>query len=173
MSNQNDSLLERVPQLLPSLAATAANLNKASKELGEVIERIDDALQGLNLGVTVWVTVHSENNLDKGGSEFLAEEIGYSRIGREWGLALSRREGDCGDYEPEEREVWPFNEAPRHLRIKAITKVPDLLKALDQAANEVAAQISASINETVPFVKVIEESLRPQRSIKKNHGRRL
>ena len=57
MFNQNDSLSERVNELLPSLAATAANLNEASKKLSAVIERIDDALQRLNLGVTAWVTV--------------------------------------------------------------------------------------------------------------------
>ena len=75
--------------------------------------------------------------------------------------------------ELEENEEWLFNEAPRHLRVRAITKVPDLLGKLDQEAKAVAERISASINETMPLVKVIEETVRPQRSIKKNHGRRL
>ena len=48
----------------PSLAATATNLNEASKELSEVIERIDDALQRLNLGVTAWVKVQGDNTSD-------------------------------------------------------------------------------------------------------------
>ena len=47
MTNQDDSLVQRVDELFPSLAATAANLNKASKELSAVIDHIDGVLQRL------------------------------------------------------------------------------------------------------------------------------
>ena len=172
MANQNDSLpLKRVTELLPSLAATAANLNEASKELAEVVERLDGALQRLNLGVTAWVQVNGYPF--PGKSTFWSEELGYSRIGRKWGLALRRIEGDYQLEEFEKLEEWPFNEAPRDLRISAIEKIPKLLKKLDQEAKETVEEISESIDVAVPIVKVIEESAHPQRSIKKKLRRRL
>ena len=173
MSNQNDSLSESVSDLLPSLAATAVNLNEASKKLSAVIERIDDALQRLNLGVTTWVKVRRGDDHARGGMYFWSEDLGYSRISRKWGLTLKREEGHEGLPESIKEEEWPFNDAPRSLRIMALRKIPELIKELDREAKEVAEQISASINETVPLVEAIEISARPQRSIKKKLGGRL
>ena len=170
MSNQNDSLSERVNKLLPSLAATAANLNEASKKLSALIERIDDALQRLNLGVTAWVRVQGGD--ENKGLYFWVEELGYSRIARKWGLTLRRRSGFEGAGESDENESWPFNDAPRSLRKKAVPKILELIKELDREAKEVAEQISSSVNETVPLVEAIEISARPQRSIKKKLGGR-
>ncbi len=170
MTNQNDSLSERVSELLPSLAATAADLNDASKKLSAVITRIDDALQRLNLGVTAWVTV--QGGAHNNGLYFWAEALGYSRIARKWGLTLRRRSGFEGDGELDEDENWAFNDAPRSLRIMAVPKIPELIKELDRKAKEVAEQISASVDETVPLVEAIEISARPQRSIKKKLGGR-
>ena len=172
MSNQNDPLLaKRMAELLPSLAATAANLNNASKKLTEIIERLDGALQRLNLGVTAWVQVNGANS-SPDLSAFWSEDLGYSRIGRKWGLALRRIEGDHALNEWELLDEWPFNEAPRDLRIGAITRIPKLLKKLDQEAQMVAEEISESIDVTVPIVTAIEDSAHPQRSIKKEHGGR-
>ena len=173
MSNQDDSLSERVSEVLPSLAATAANLNEASKQLSAVIERIDDALQRLNLGVTAWITVQavSENN----GRHFWIEELGYGRIARKWGLTLRRRAGfesAAGVDELDEDDNWAFNDAPRSLRIKAIPKIPELITELDREAKELAKQISASVSETVPLVEAIEISEHPGRSSKKKLGGR-
>ena len=173
MINQNDSLSERVSELLPSLAATAATLNEASKKLSAVIERIDDALQRLNLGVSAWVTVRRGDDLARGGMYFWSEDLGYSRIGRKWGLTLRKEEGHEGMPGSIECESWSFNDAPRSLRMKAVSKIPELIKDLDREAKEVAEQISASVNETVPLVEAIEISARPQRSIKKKLGGRL
>ena len=171
MTNENDSLVERSTERLPSLAVHAAKLNETSKILAEVVERIDDALQRLNLGVTAWVPVRQVNNAERGGSEFLSEALGYSRLGRSWGLVLKKSEGDLADDDPQ-MEQWPFNEAPRNLRIRAVKKIPDLLAALDRQAKVVTEEIILSINETVPLVKAIEESAAPQRPIKKNRRSR-
>ena len=59
------------------------------------------------------------------------------------------------------------------LRIRAITKIPDLLKELDREAKKLATQVSESINKTEPLVEAIEKSMHPQRSIKKKRRRRL
>ena len=167
MSDQNDSLSERVNELLPSLAATAANLNDASKKLSELIERIDDALQRLNLGVSAWVTVQCGDDVDDSAVYSWSEQLGYNRIGRKWGLTLRRIEGYEGTLESIEEEKWPFNDAPRSLRIMAVPKIPELIKKLDREAQEMVEQVSASINSAAPLVEAIEISAHPQRPIKK------
>ena len=159
MSNQNDSLSERVSELLPSLATTAENLNEASKKLSELIERIDHALQLLNLGVPAGVKVPCHG--------YWSVQLGYSKTGRKWGLTLRRTAGDEDIPESFEEEEWPFNDAPRSLRIKAVSKIPELIMKLNREAMVVTEQISASLNETAPLVEAIEISARPQRSIKK------
>ena len=171
MGNQNDSLLEGEDELLPSLAATAANLNEASKKLSRVVERIDNALQRINLGVTAWTQVRGGDV--QGADRFWSEELGYSRTGRKWGLTLRKIRYDMLNPEFEKLEEWLFNEAPRSLRIRAITKIPDLLKELDREAKKLATQVSESINKTEPLVEAIEKSMHPQRSIKKKRRRRL
>ena len=171
MSKQNDSLLvKRVTKLLPSLAATAANLNNASTLLIEAIERLDGALQRLNLGVTAWVKVHDHFVPDNSIS--WSEELGYTRIGRKWGLVLRKTREDHFLDGFEVLNEWPFNEAPRDLRIEAIGKIPRLLKELDRVAQMVAEDISESIDATGPIVTAIEDSAPPQRAIKGQPGRR-
>ena len=172
MTDRNDSLLsKRVTEALPSLAATAANLNNASKELTEVIERLDGALQRLNLGVPAWVKVHGHSSPDNSAS--WSEELGYSKIEQKWGLTLRKTRNDHFLDEFEVLNEWPFNEAPRDLRIGAIGKIPRLLKELDRVAQMMAEEISESIDGTVPLVKAIEESAPPpQRAIKGQPGRR-
>ena len=172
MSNQHDSFPERVSKQLSSLVATAASLNEASKKLSELIERIDEALQRLNLGVPAWVTVEGGGQTFTGAMSFWSEDLGYIRNGRKWGLTLRRTEGWEGQDELTEHETWRFNDAPRTLRIKAITKIPELMEKLDREAREMAKQVSASIDETVPLVEAIEVSARPQRSIKRKLGGR-
>ena len=172
MPNQNNSLLERVNELLPSLTATAANLNEASKKLSAMINRIDDALQRLNLGVTAWVKVRGGD--DPSNGFYWSEDLGYSRTGRKWGLVLKKGEGNYQDHpDSDNYEYWPFNEAPRSLRISATTKIPDLLMELDRQAKDMEKQVSESADETMPLVEVLEESARPQRSIKKKLRRQL
>ena len=170
MVNQHDSLSPRVQQLLPSLAATAANLNEVSNKLSQLIERIDGALRRLNLGVPAWVTLEGGGQTFTGAMSFWREELGYIRNGRKWGLTLRRTEGWEGQDELEETETWAFNDAPRPLRIKAITKIPELIEKLDREASEMAERVSSSIDETVPLVEAIEVSAGPQRSIRKKVG---
>lgn len=167
MTNQEDSRSERVSRQLPSLAATAANLNAASNELSKLIERIDLALQRLNLGVPAWVTVERGGSAVRGGMYFWLEDLGYSRIGRKWGLTLRRKEGYEDIDGSIEEENWPFNDAPRSLRIKAVPKIPEVIQKLDGEAIEMATQVFASVDQTRSLVEAIEISTPPQRSIKK------
>ena len=167
-SQEHDSLVESVDSLLPSLAATAANLNKASKSLSALIERIDGALQRLNLGVSAWIVMsQGGSGIDGYGSQYWSEDLGYSRTGRKtWGLMLRKGTEDFSIPNSEQYDEWPFNEAPRELRIRAVKHIPNLLKKLDDASEEMVRNLSASIEGTAAIVGALEQAAHPQRSIK-------
>ena len=169
-SQEHDSLVESVDSLLPSLAATAVNLNESSQSLSELIERIDGALQRLNLGVSAWTVVsHGGNAIVSSWSE----DLGYGRTGRKsWGLMLRKVEQHFPDID--QYDEWPFNEAPRELRVRAVKHIPNLLKKLDEASQELVKNLSASIEGTAAIVGALEQAARPQRAIKgKKSGRQL
>lgn len=163
VKQEHDSLVESVDSLLPSLAATAVNLNEASKSLSALIERIDGALQRLNLGVTAWTQVsHGGNDIDRNWSE----DLGYGRTGRKsWGLVLRKVEERFEEPDLGQHDEWPFNEAPRELRIRAVKHIPNLLKKLDEASQELVKDLSASIEGTAAIVGALEQAARPQRGI--------
>ena len=168
---EHDSLVERVDSLLPSLAATAAKLNEASKSLSALIDRIDGALQRLNLGVTAWTVVAQGENGNEGG---WSEDLGYDRNSRKsWGLMLRKVVEYYGHTDLDEYAEWPFNEAPRELRIRAVKQIPNLLKKLDEASQEIVKNLSDSLEGPVAFVDALEQAARPQRAIKGKPGRQL
>ena len=175
MSDEKNSLVGRVTEPLSSLAATAADLNQASQKLSAVIDRIDGALQRLNLGVAAWVVVTEGGPAVEGrGSQYWSEDLGYGRTGRKsWGLMLRKGGMDIQHIpDSEEYDQWPFNEAPRELRLRAVKYIPALLKKLDEESQKLAAKLSASIDGTVAIVDTLEEAANPQRSIKGKSGRR-
>jgi hypothetical protein len=53
----------------------------------------------------------------------------------DWCLAIRTVSGNNADPEGETQEMWPLNEAPRYLRVKAVNRLPDLIKALVEATN--------------------------------------
>ena len=175
MANKDDSLTERVDELFPSLAATAADLNKASKKLSALIDHIDGALQRLNLGVAAWVIVtHGGPAVESNGSEYWSEDLGYGRTGRKsWGLMLKKGRMDLQIPDSEEYDDWPFNEAPRELRLRAVKHIPNLLNKLNQVSQEMVENLSESIHETLAVATALEEVASPQqRSIKRKSERR-
>lgn len=128
---------ERVQSAFPLLVTAANELNAASDELGKTITELDAALQNLNLGVAAWVP------FSDGSDEYSywSREIGYTKLGNSWGIAL--REVDGVHHNPEEETVqsWGFNNAPRWMRIDGIAKIPDLLEKLIKQAEDTTKKI--------------------------------
>lgn len=69
----------------------------------------------------------------------------YARVKREWCLAIRIVNGNEADPDRENEEVWPFNDAPRYLRIKAVDKLPELIEALIEATNATAKRLSEKV----------------------------
>jgi hypothetical protein len=68
-------------------------------------------------------------------------EIGYDRGMGSWGLCL--RSFASNDHTgAENSNTWTLNGAPRELRIRAISHVPELIEELDKAATRLVQDLS-------------------------------
>ena len=133
-------LPDRISASFQELADSSARLNSASDELATAVRPIDAALKKLNLGVTAW---HSYTGFDDPNESdyYWSRRIGYARVGRTWGLALSTVSGYYSNDEAEDKEEWLFNDAPRWMRVEAVDHIPDLLELLVKEANKVTANL--------------------------------
>jgi hypothetical protein len=131
---------ERASAAYKRLAASADVLSSKSDEFAKLVETVDWVLKRLNLGVTAWERFSGDDN--NGTGEYWSNDVGYAKVNRKWGIAIRVRSGNHTDaIEDREYEEWPFNDAPRPLRIEAIDKIPDLLEMLIKAADKTAKKI--------------------------------
>ena len=151
--------MERIYQ---TLANAAAELNAASDELAKPIRAYESALKALNLGVSAWVELTSGTH----GGYWWDRGVGYTKFKDGWGIALRTREGsDNASPEEDSEEIWRFTEAPRWMRIEAVCKLPDLLKALLKQAEETTKKIKAKIaqaNEIAGAIRNAAQGTAPQ-----------
>jgi len=145
MNPDSNTLAERVATSFTKLSAAAKDLNKVSDELGQAISSIDYVLQRLNLGVPTWVTIRGGQD-EYTGEEYWSRDIGYSKVGNRWGIALCTREGDYNYPDREKFEAWLFNDAPRWLRVEGVEKIPDLLEELIKNTEQTTKKIKGKID---------------------------
>ncbi|MGD0632486.1 MAG: hypothetical protein ABR987_24445 [Terracidiphilus sp.] len=149
-------LPERVAKYYSQLSAAAKDLNSISDELGKSVAEIDFALKKLNLGVIVWVPIHKDDG-NPIESWYWSEDIGYAKIGPNWGICLRKVIGDYQRPDEDERvECWLFNDSPRALRISAIEKIPDLLEKLSQEAVRTTNDIRARLSEVQAVAEAVK-----------------
>jgi hypothetical protein len=150
---------ERVQAAYKQLSLTATTLNSASDDLGAAMSVLDAALQRLNLGITAWVALSGNEDHD---GEWWSREIGYTKVGDKWGIALKTASGNYGCPDQDSVEKWLFNDAPRWMRIEATGKIPDLLEALIRQAEDTTKKIqdrTADVLELAAAMsKVLEEA---------------
>jgi hypothetical protein len=137
------------------LTSIANNLNKATDELTEVVGVLDNALYRLNVGIPVWVTVvrwSSEND----PNAYECENVVYAKINGSWCIGINRTVGNDDSSEPDEvREIWPFNDAPRELRLRAVEKLPELVDQLAKSAEKTSEVVNKKLSETKAFAAAI------------------
>ena len=143
----------RISASIQKLAASAANLNKASDEFGKHALAVNEALQRLNIGIEVWQLIKQTPSDD--GSE-VNDYVGYARVDGHWGLALSTVHHEF-DGEVESDEEWAFNDGPRSLRIEAIDKLPDLLDKIAGEAEKAARKLESSVGIAEAITKAVRE----------------
>src|SRR6266852_2109512 len=79
---------KRVQDSYKQLSLAAVSLNNASDELGRAISALDAALKKLNLGVSAWVTLSSNDGVQTGQDWWWKREFGYTKVRDKWGIAL-------------------------------------------------------------------------------------
>jgi hypothetical protein len=131
------SSAEQVQSTFKRLSHAASDLNAASDELNKPIQAYEAALKKLGLGIPAWVEL---SGADSGG-QWWERSVGYTRLKDRWGIALRTRQGIHSREDNDEEELWPFNDAPRWMRIEAVAKLADLLEALLKQAEDTTQKI--------------------------------
>jgi len=152
---------ERIVSSFKQLAVETNECNAADAELGETISILDSTLDKLKPQISAWHNIAGSSSDEDGN--YWTRDIGYAKIGDQWGIALRRTWGnEYHDHHGE--EVWPFRDAPRWMRIESAGKLPDLfdelvkrtkettsnLRARTAQAKELAAALTAILPETIP-----------------------
>ena len=137
------------------LSKTALSINEASDKLSKVIERLDNALRSLNLGVAAWVEINSTSDDDLCWE---THYIGYDKIAGKWCIGLKEASGNFNWPERDEGNVWVFSDGPREMRIRAVEHVPKLIETLNSLGNKMAEELIAKTNEAELLAKAIETS---------------
>jgi hypothetical protein len=145
---KKDSLLERVQESSRQLSVVAPTLNSASDNLGRSISKLEDRLKTLGLGISSWVAFSTWMSDDR--FQYSSDEIGYTKTAGKWGFSIRVCSGHEGG-DSDEIIQWSFNDAPREMRVRSISKIPDLLEKLIKDATEMAKAVSDSA-EHVDFL---------------------
>ncbi len=149
----SDSDSNAISAPFKKLIESAAKLNKVSDQLTSQIEEIDGALKRLNLGVSAWVTVEEE--MDEDDSSWSREELGYTRIGNRWGVALKTSSGFFGDPSQTDGNFYSFSDAPRELRIRAVRQIPRLIECLSVEAENMIATLAPKVEEVAELIHTL------------------
>jgi len=157
MPTTGDSLSERVQAAYLQLSAVASDLNFVSDELGKSVTELDSALKKLNLGVSVWKPMYSNDGLPE-DTWYTHEDIGYAKIDGKWGVSLRTVAGDHNYPDRDTIEEWLFNDAPRSLRLSAIGHIPELLDALTQRADETAKSVRGELTTAQAVAAAIKKA---------------
>jgi hypothetical protein len=140
------------------LSATAAELNSETDRLNASILALEAALKKLGIGITSWYEYEKSFSAD--GLSYSMESIGYTKLNGKWMLALMTRDGHEAA-EEDRYEIWPLIESPRHLRIKALKHIPELLDKLNKDASAFHAKVTCGTEEVDLLTSAIS-SLDPE-----------
>ncbi len=139
---------------LKQLTAAAKALNELSDTLTTQVGQIEAIVNALNLGVRASVQVET---LSLSEDHFCRSwlQLGYGKSGNKWGFIVEELFQDLNNPDGDDYDCWPFKEAPREFRIKAVDKIPELLEALVKKSAEVASDIT----KRVEYAKDIASNL--------------
>jgi len=147
-----DSKMEKIQFEFQALSTVASSLNSASNELTKAVATLDEALQKLNLGLTVWVNFASHGKVI---GEYDYQQVGYCKLAGKWGIALLHK---YGKQQVTHRQdgPWAFTDAPRDMRLACVEAIPKLIEALRDAASATTQKVQAKTQEVRAFASVIE-----------------
>lgn len=144
MSKTKESTLPAqaaIKSQLERLKSASSTLNESSDLLTKHVARLESIFNSFNLGVEARVQIESWSEEDGYGETW---QLAYCKTRtRKWGFMIELTCEQFNSIEAGSFESWPFKDAPRDARLKAVEKIPSLLAALVEKADEVAGEISA------------------------------
>ena len=153
---KKETLEERVQELSQQLSQVAPALNSESDKLGASISKLEDRIKPLGLGVSSWAVIDAWHSED--GTHYSYDEIGYTRTNGKWGFAIRSRSGNEMEGDDDNTE-WPFNEAPRGMRIRAVKKIPELLEKLVKDASSMTEDVSKCAGQVELFANAFTATI--------------
>jgi hypothetical protein len=153
-SNEPASLSDGFSKFYEQISEAADELNAASDALGKPIPALNAFLKTLNLGISTWVQFEGDENYQNG--TYWQNSIGYAKAAGKWGICISKENGNLQDPDGADYESWPFNEAPRALRIRGIDKLPELLEKILAETRNTTAKVKAKAERTQELADTIK-----------------
>jgi hypothetical protein len=152
----SDSKIAKIQTHFQTLSSVAPTLNAASDELTKAVGYLDVALKQLNVGISVWVTF-ADLTENPGDGEYDLEQIGYTKLNGEWGLALRHVWGDhVADHHSSEGP-WLFSDGPRDLRLSGVDKIPEVVEQLGSEASSLVKRVQEKTKQVHELAAAITE----------------
>ena len=168
IASKDGSPSERLANAYLRLSKSANSLNAASDALGKAIAASDEQLRSLNLGVPAWIIVAQESHDDS--ETYWQKGLGYDKVDGKWGIALRDEAGHWDNPGAIRYQTWLFNDAPRHFRLEALPKLPELFEELVKQVDETTAKIEAATSEAQQLADTLKQ-IAPQAQPKKQGAR--
>jgi len=156
-----------IPAILSGLRAATPKLNETTDKANEAVRRIERLLNDeLKLGVQGEVVISSSHKAPK-----LREvtSLAYERHRGAFRIVVKRNEGTTFiDERGHSDEAWkqientPWAECPRHIKLEAFERLPDLLKQVSATAKELLDRTESTtraVDELLSALSIPDESL--------------
>jgi hypothetical protein len=139
--------LQRARRVAPDLASATNAVNSA-------LERVEEALTSLNLGVSASVDLYPAFTWDPGDWR---QKLRFGKDGSVWRLLLEGHTvGDYGDEEDDPTQS-PLLSASKEIRLRAIERLPALINALVAVAEAQIGEFRTAAEKAEAIVTAIAE----------------
>jgi hypothetical protein len=159
----NEEKISKIQANFKILTEIASSLNKASDTLTRTVALLDESLRKLNIGLSVWVNFR---NRSEEPNYYDVEQIGYTKVGSVWGLALRHLWGNESFDDHNQEGPWLFNDASREMRLHSVDKLPEVVEALAKEALDITKKIDAKTEEVLGLAKAIAPVANAPKAVK-------
>jgi len=156
-----------IPAILSGLRAATPKLNETTDKANDAVRRIERLLNDeLQLGVQSEVVISSRHKTPK-----LREvmSLAYERYRGGFRIVVKKNEGTTFvDERGHSDEAWkeidniPWAECPRHIKLEAFERLPDLLKQVSATAKDLLDRTdstSKAVDDLLSALPIHDESL--------------
>lgn len=131
---------------LQALRVRSADLNAFSDQLSAKVAELESELKKFSLGVSSYFQFS-----EIGGERC---SLGYCKLKGKWGLTIRIQTGNSDDALA---EIFPFNEAPRGLRVMAVNNFWSMVEKMIDDAGKLSSDIETATQTVQDIIRRIKE----------------